>query len=84
MRRRPCRTALGAVFCAEERQMTKLRYVHWQEEDYHLGYFEDYPDYLTQGKTPAELLENLEDLYRDIHSGQIPYIRKVDELILAG
>lgn len=64
--------------------MTKLQYVHWQEEDYHLGYFEDYPDYLTQGKTPAELLENLEDLYRDIHSGQIPDIRKVDELILAG
>jgi predicted RNase H-like HicB family nuclease len=63
--------------------MTKLRYVHWKEEDYHLGYFEDYPDYLTQGETSEELLENLKDLYQDITSGEIPYIKKVDELILA-
>lgn len=63
--------------------MTKLRYVHWQEEDFHLGYFEDFPDYVTQGSTPQELLENLRDLYKDIASGEIPYIKKVDELVLA-
>jgi hypothetical protein len=67
-----------------ERDMTKLRYVHWKEDDYHLGYFEDYPDYLTQAETSTELLENLRDLYRDIQSGEIPYLRKVDELVLTG
>lgn len=63
--------------------MTRLRYVHWQEEDYHLGYFEDYPGYITQGRTLEELVENLEDLHRDITSGEVPYIRKVDELVLS-
>ena len=63
--------------------MTRLRYVHWEEEDFYLGYFEDYPDYITQGETLGELLENLKDLYQDILSGEIPYVRKVDELILA-
>lgn len=38
--------------------MMRLRYVHWQEEEHYLGYFEDFPDYMTQGKTPQELLEN--------------------------
>jgi hypothetical protein len=63
--------------------MTKLRYVHWQEEDFHLGYFEDYPDYMTQGQTIEELRENLKDLYKDIASGAVPYIKKVDELVLS-
>ncbi len=63
--------------------MTKLRYVHWREQDFHLGYFEDYPDYITQGKTLEELAENLKDLYRDITSGEIPYVRKVDELVVS-
>jgi predicted RNase H-like HicB family nuclease len=63
--------------------MTRLRYIHWQDGEYHLGYFEDYPDYLTQGKSAEELLENLKDLYQDLVSGEIPHIKKVDELVLA-
>ncbi|MBE3130547.1 MAG: type II toxin-antitoxin system HicB family antitoxin [Acidobacteria bacterium] len=62
--------------------MIRLRYVHWQEEEHYLGYCEDFPDYRTQGRTPQELLENLRDLYRDIASGEIPSIKKVDELVL--
>lgn len=45
-----------------------------------LGYFEEYPDYLTQGETLEELEENLRDLYRDLTSGEIPGIRRVAEL----
>ena len=45
-----------------------------------LGYFEGYPDYLTQGETLAELEDNLRDLYRDLTSGEIPGIRRVGEL----
>ena len=47
-----------------------------------LGYFEDFPDYLTQGETLEELQENLRDLYKDLTSGEIPGIRKLAELTL--
>ena len=67
----------------EEANMRKLRFVHWREEDYHLGYLEDYPDYVTQGETFEELVENLQDMYRDIASGEVPYIKKVDELVVS-
>ncbi len=63
--------------------MTRLRYVHWQEEDFHLGHFEDYPDYITQGRTLEELAENLKSLHDDITSGEVPYIRKIDELVVS-
>ena len=45
-----------------------------------LGYLEEFPDYLTQGESLAELEENLRDLYRDLTSGEIPGIRKIAEL----
>jgi predicted RNase H-like HicB family nuclease len=45
-----------------------------------LGYFEEFPDYVTQGETPEELQENLRDLYKDLTSGEIPGIRRVAEL----
>ena len=45
-----------------------------------LGYFEDFPDYLTQGEMIEELKENLRDLYRDLTSGVIPGIRRVADL----
>ena len=62
--------------------MKTLKYIHWKEEDFHLGYLEAYPDYMTQGETIEELEENLRDLYRDMSSGEVPYVRKVDELVL--
>ena len=68
---------------ALEKTMTKLRYVHWIEEGFHIGYFEDYPDYRTQGKTLEELQDNLRDLFQDISSGNIPYLKQVDELIVS-
>jgi predicted RNase H-like HicB family nuclease len=45
-----------------------------------LGYFEEFPDYMTQGESLAELEENLRDLYKDLTSGEIPGIRKVAQL----
>ena len=44
-----------------------------------LGYFEEFPDYMTQGVTLAELEDNLQDLYKDLTSGEIPGIRKIAE-----
>jgi hypothetical protein len=60
--------------------MSTARYVHWQNGGVWLGYFEEFPDYLTQGESLEELKVNLRDLYRDITSGEIPGIRKVAEL----
>jgi len=47
-----------------------------------LGYLQDYPDYVTQGETEADLKEHLLDLYRDLTSGELPYVKKVDELVV--
>lgn len=60
--------------------MSIARYVHWQDGKIWLGYFEEFPDYLTQGESKAELEENLRDLHRDLVSGEIPGIRRVAEL----
>jgi hypothetical protein len=48
------------------------RFVHWQDGELWLGYFEEFPDYQTQGESRGELEENLLDLYRDLTSGALP------------
>ncbi|MGI6420277.1 MAG: hypothetical protein ACOX1P_31995 [Thermoguttaceae bacterium] len=60
--------------------MDKIRYVFWQDGDEWLGYFEEYPDYMTQGEDLDDLKNHLRDLYRDLTSGQIPSVRRVAEL----
>jgi hypothetical protein len=60
--------------------MSSVRYVHRQDGEMWLGYFEDFPDYWTQGESLGELEENLLDLYRDLTSGEIAGVRKVAEL----
>ncbi|MDQ3331632.1 MAG: type II toxin-antitoxin system HicB family antitoxin [Planctomycetota bacterium] len=62
--------------------MQSVKIVVWQEEDAWLGYFEDYPDYRTQGETFDDLKEHLRDLHHDLTSGEIPGIRKLEELVL--
>lgn len=57
--------------------MTTARYVLLQDQGMWLSYFEDYPDYLTQGESLVELEENLDDLYHDLTSGGIPDIRRI-------
>ena len=54
--------------------MSTARYVHWQDGDMWLGYLDEFPDYMTQGESLAELEENLRDLYRDLTSGEVPCI----------
>ena len=60
--------------------MSMARYVRWQDGEMWLGYFEQFPDYLTQGESLSALEENLRDLYRDLTGGEIPGIRSVTEL----
>ena len=47
-----------------------LPYTYWQESDgYWLGYWNDYPDHLTQGHDLAELEFMLRDLRTFINAG---------------
>lgn len=48
-----------------------------------LGYFEEYPDYWTQGETLEDLQDHLKNLLRDLASGEIPGVRRVAELSLS-
>lgn len=63
--------------------MQTVKYVHWQEGPYWLGYLQDYPDYWTQGESLADLQEHLLDLYRDLSAGLVPAARKVGVLVVS-
>ena len=63
--------------------MKNARYVYWQDGRHWLGYFEEYPDYLTPGESLPDLQEHLKDLYRDLTSGDLPGIRRVAELAIS-
>ena len=63
--------------------MRTLKYTFWRYGDFFLGYMNDYPEYVTQGYSKEELLEHLKDLLKDVESGQVPYIRKVEEMAIA-
>ncbi len=63
--------------------MKTLRYTFWQDGEFFLGFLNDYPDYETQGYSKDELVTNLKDLLKDIESGEIPYVRKFEELVVA-
>lgn len=52
--------------------MKRKKYVYWQDGNMWLGYFEEYPDYKTQGKSLEELKENLKDIYQELTSGTVP------------
>ena len=63
--------------------MQAVKFVYWEEDGAWLGYLQDYPDYRTQGATLDDLREHLKDLYRDITSRELPFIRKVEELVIS-
>ena len=53
--------------------------VYWRNEDWWLGYLEEFPDYWTQGETFEDLQEHLRGLYKDLTSGEIPFVRRRGE-----
>jgi len=63
--------------------MRTIKYTFWRDDAFWLGYLNDYPDYQTQAYSKDELLENLRDLLADIESGEVPFIRKVEEMAVA-
>lgn len=63
--------------------MQSVRIIYWEEDGAWLGYLEEYPDYWTQGETLDDLREHLRDLYQDLTSGEIPGIRRAEELVIS-
>ena len=65
-----------------EAEMRKTKITYWNDGDFFIGFLNDYPDYETQAYSKEELLENLRSLLKDIETGEVPFIRKVEELAI--
>ena len=63
--------------------MKRLQFTFWQDGEFFLGILNDYPDYHTQGFSKEELIENLKDLLKDLESGEVRFVKKVEELVVA-
>lgn len=59
------------------------KFVYRQEDEWWLGYLDEFPDHRTQGKTREDLEEHSRDLYADLTSGELPGVRHVADLTLA-
>lgn len=62
--------------------MEKKKFIYYQEGDLWIGWFEEFPDYRTQGKSMDDLRDNLKDVYEELMSGDIPHVRRVGELVV--
>lgn len=63
--------------------MKQTGYVYWRDGEMWLGYLEEFPDYLTQGESLADLEAHLRDIYADVTAGHIPQARRRAELAVA-
>ena len=63
--------------------MKNIAYVYWQDDGMWLGHLEEFPDYLTQGESLADLEAHLRDIYEDVTGGKIPNVRRRAELTVA-
>ena len=61
--------------------METIKFVYYRENDLWVGWLDEYPDYRTQGSTLEELKDNPKDIYLELSSWKIPYVRKTGELV---
>jgi hypothetical protein len=40
-----------------------LKYTYWKDDDFFIGYIDDYPQYKTQGEDRADLEKGLAEIY---------------------
>jgi hypothetical protein len=67
----------------EVETLRTIKFTYWKDDDFYIGYLNDYPDYRSQGMSKDELIENLRDLLQDLESDEIPFVRKTEELVVA-
>ena len=63
--------------------MKSCGYTYWKDRGHWIGCLDEFPDYLTQGKSLQDLQAHLRDLHHDLSSGVIPNVRRHAELKLA-
>jgi hypothetical protein len=63
--------------------MNTTKITYWQDGNFWLGYINEYPEYITQGISLEELIENLKDIQHDISNELIPGKRKTIEVEIA-
>ncbi len=63
--------------------MKEIEFTYWKNDDFYIGFINQYPDYETQGISLDDLKANLIDLWKDLESDEVPYIRKKDKLLVA-
>ena len=63
--------------------MEVVKIVVWQEEDSWLGYLQEFPDYWAQGESRDDLKDHLRELQRELCSGEIPGIRRLEDLVVS-
>jgi hypothetical protein len=49
----------------------ELSYSWWQEDDFYLGYIDEYPQYPTQGESLTDLENGLAEIYGWIKDGSL-------------
>jgi len=49
----------------------EMRYSWWKEDDFYLGYIDEYPQYPTQGESLADLENGLKEIYKWIEDGTL-------------
>ncbi|HNS72127.1 MAG TPA: type II toxin-antitoxin system HicB family antitoxin [bacterium] len=62
---------------------TKLKMVFWKGNKFYVGKLVDHPEIMTQGKTLAELEENMADAYRLMVLADVPENYETKEIELA-
>jgi predicted RNase H-like HicB family nuclease len=63
--------------------MRAVKFTSWNDGEFYIGFLNDYPDYMTQGLSKEDLKDNLRSLLDDLESKEIPYTKKVEELLVA-
>ena len=61
----------------------ELGYTFWKDDEWYVGYLDDYPDYTTQGETLEEFEDMLRSLYDDIKAFDFPFVRRHGKLKIA-
>jgi predicted RNase H-like HicB family nuclease len=62
--------------------MEKKKVTYWQDNEFYIGYANDYPEYMTQGLSLEELIDNIKDIMKDVENELVPGKRITEELFI--
>ena len=62
--------------------MIKVTMMYWKSKKFWLGKLIEYPEIMTQGRTVAELEENIKDAYRMMVLADVPAKHQFKEVVV--